>query len=198
MPSGRITKTYLGEAATRLARLLGVDGLITPLFDSEEKLQPVILMGDTTDPGYSERSAMRWAIAGVAAGGGVGAYIGIEATREIVVQGVNFGANTANGQFTLKWNTSAEASPSGATFPTFVPQLDRAVNRDQAAPVLFLAQGGAAPAAVNSRTLWVGLAAANGVYDLPFEFHMNPGSRLWIEYSTVAATIYASFRGRTF
>lgn len=193
-----LERSFLGEAATRIGRLLGLGGMLTPKFNEGEGIAPILLLGDGTEPGYGDRSGRRWAIGGVAAGAGVGAYIGIEATSEIIVEGVGFSTNTAAGQYTLKWNTATEASPSGATFPTFVPALDRASSVNVAAPVLFLAQGGAAPAGVTSRTLWSGLGGLNYPVTFLHRFHMMPGSRLWLEYSTVAATIYANFYGRSF
>lgn len=48
----RIDRGFLGETALRISRLLGVGGLISPRFDSEEKVQPVVLVGDATQIGY--------------------------------------------------------------------------------------------------------------------------------------------------
>jgi len=193
----QIERSYLGEAAAKLSRLLTLSGLVSPKFDLGESITPTVLLGDGTAPGYGDRSGKRWAVGGVAAGGGVGAYLGIEATGEIVVEGVEFGTNTS-GQFTLRWNTATEASPSGAPFPSFVPALDRASNVNLSGPLTFLAQGGAAPAGVTSRILHMGLATAGFSTKWTHPFHMMRGSRLWMEQSIPAATVYCSFWGRAF
>lgn len=189
-------QSFFGELSTRLQLWLGLDTEVSPEFSPN--CVPVLVVGNTDDPGYADRRGVRWAVGGVAAGGGVGAYLGIEAFgQEIVIDGVEFWTNTAS-QFTLKWNTATEASPSGATFPSFVPALDRATNRVIPAPVRFLAQGGAAPAVVGDRTLYQGIATAGFPATWRHSFHMMPGSRLWMEQSVVAATVYCNFWGRSF
>lgn len=59
----RIDQSFLGESAIRLARLLGLGGLISPQFDSGEKLTPVILVGDATGIGYRGSALRQWAYA---------------------------------------------------------------------------------------------------------------------------------------
>lgn len=48
----RIDQSFLGESALRLARLLGLGGLISPQFDSGEKIIPIVKVGDATQIGY--------------------------------------------------------------------------------------------------------------------------------------------------
>jgi len=195
-----IERSFLGEAATKLSRLLSLSGLTSPKFDLNERVLPMVILGNADLPGYGDRAGVRWATGGVCAPGGVGAYAGIEAARECIVEGAWVSTNTAGVQFTTRWNTTSEASPSGATFPTFVPGLDRAPNVNVAAAVTALFQGGAAPAAVTSRTLFQNILPLGSYPALGPEwmFHMLPGSRLWIESGSLAATVYFSFWGRAF
>lgn len=192
-----LERSFLGEAATRLGRLFKLGGLLSPKYDEGEAIKAVVVLGDATLPGYGDRGGVRWSVGGVAAGGGVGAYAGIEAQEDVIVELVSFADNTAACQFTIKWNTATEASPSGAAFAGFVPALDRATSVNIAAPVTALYQGGAAPAAVTARTLWQGIAGL-GVWQFPFPFLLTKGSRLWVEQSLVASTLYANFSGRSF
>lgn len=64
---GRIDRSFLGETALRLGRLLRVGGLISPQFESEEKVQPVVLVGDATGIGYRGQSLRSWSYGEVVA-----------------------------------------------------------------------------------------------------------------------------------
>lgn len=62
MPPGkRIDYSFLGETAIRLARLLRVGGLISPQFDSGEKLVPTVQVGDATGIGYRGQALRQFA-----------------------------------------------------------------------------------------------------------------------------------------
>jgi len=92
---GRMQRGFLGEAALRLSRLLQLDGLVTPQFDTGERITPVVLVGDATIPGMGATRGRRFMV-NLRAGAGANAALRMAADAEpIILEQLVFASSAA-------------------------------------------------------------------------------------------------------
>ena len=130
---GDIDQGYLGEAATRLSRLLEVRGLVSPKFHTREDILPVVVLGDATLPGYGDNRLRRFACAHqTGAGAGIGSTF-FRATADLIITRISCFKATA-GASTISLIGAATTPPVvPATADVFF--LDR-VQGTEPAPAL--------------------------------------------------------------
>ena len=106
-------RTFLGEAATRLYRLLGLDGFVSPVFRDGADVVPVVILGDGTLPGYGQQTLRRFAASHqTVAGAGVMSTV-LVATADVILTDLEVVQATA-GLYTLTIGGSSQALPSAA------------------------------------------------------------------------------------
>ena len=108
---GAIDRPFLGEAAIRIARLLGVTGAVSPAFERQETIIPVVMLGDATLPGYGGQSQRRFGASHqTTAGAGIMSTV-VVASQDVILYAVQFLTATV-GTYTL--TVGAGAPPSAA------------------------------------------------------------------------------------
>lgn len=183
----RIQQSFLGEAAQRLARALGLDGLISPQFDSQERIIPVALVADGTVPGSGDHRGRRWAGGTILAGGAQAPRQAFKATEDVVITALQFSSQTA-GECTISYLGADEVEPWAIATqgPIF---LDRARSAGEFAPVL--SGGDAAGVAFGGRIIWRSTILINTPYVvLITPFLLTAGAKICL---TAAVTATADF-----
>lgn len=167
MPNGRTYgRSFFGEATTRLARFLGLEGEIP--VGLEEKIRPVMIVGDATLPGYTSFRGRRWGAPGTNAGGQQ--YL---ATEPVIVDGMSF-ANTTVGAATIEVKIYGPGEWPGAAPTTPVPWIDLLPTSSEAAPVLTAAANALAGGVVAYRLV----LPQNGYISIPYQMALVQGSRI--------------------
>lgn len=129
-------RTFLGEAALRLQRMLGVTGATSPEFDPEAKILPIAIMGDGTLPGYGGSSLRRFlsTIQGNAAVG-FPTTVGFSASLDCIITSITFSFTAASGPWGLQFFGPLDALPYAIATANGV-WVDRAQSGQERSPVL--------------------------------------------------------------
>lgn len=196
-----LERSFLGDAASRISRLLSLGGPLTPLFNRRERITPVVLVGDGTEPGMAEARGLQFAGSiNVAGGGAQVPIVGFRFQVEAWVDAILYRSNTAATEGSLRWAPSADAA--AVTLSALAQTALGLVDRNQvlqAAPVTSFGSNATAPP--TGLILHRIIPAANVdqnylLNDRPF--FVPAGSVLWFTHNVIAATVTATIRGRTF
>ena len=201
---GTIERSFLGDAASRLARLLQLGGPLSPAFERRERILPVVLVGDGTLPGMADARGIQFAGSINQAGGGAQPVLmGIRFSVDCLVDDLRFRSNTAGTEMSLRWSGASDAAAVtlAALAQTALVTIDR--NRaQQAAPVTSFGSNATATPGAGFGIVFRHIPLANIDIPVPLVadgrgWFMAAGSMLWIVH-TVAATVTMTIRGRTF
>jgi hypothetical protein len=188
---GGIDRSFLGEAAIRLARLFGISGAISPDFLRGEKILPVVTVGDGLDVGMGGNRGRRW-MAG-APSGGVGSFPWIRldaaATQPLIVDHVVCASDTTESAFFRLAFTAAAGSQATQSF------TERLTGAVQVVPGLFTGSGGALGASTVVGHFRVGNNSQPTI--IPLRLYMAPGQAFQIQVGA-AGQIQTWWHGRTF
>lgn len=189
----RIDRGFLGEAVVRLGRLLDLAGLVTPQYNTDEKIVPVVILGDGTTPGMGSQRQRHFGVCGTIANGGQVCHF--MASRDVVIERLRFDHEVfaVNTQILLSYKGPADALGAeilGGTLTGAV--LDRG-NQSEVAPLVQLVGGTA-----GSRWARGNLQAADSSWEVVGEFFLQQGARVIVVPTGVGSTITFSIFGRTF
>lgn len=188
--------SFLGEMATRLYRLLGLDGQVQTSVD--DTIQPVVIVGDGTQPGMANYRGRRFS--GFISAPGAATYAYFTPTEDVIIDRIvaNFGPNA--GADTAQLLVSVGLSAGSQLWPF----VDRAALPNDLAPVR--TTNGGTGAAVTDIGLFAGLlnlpaAALGDSTQIVWECWKTPklvaaGTTIRIKTGT-ARQIYATVEGRT-
>lgn len=192
----RIDRSFLGDAALRLARIFDISGLVSPSFETAEKIMPMVLLGDGTLPGMGGGRGRRFAGAVIQAGGAGAAGIGIRAQADILIEEIQVSTQTAAQEFLVHFLGVNDADPFLIATPTTSVMLDRSLNVTESGPVL---TGAVTPFLIGvARTIWRNTLSANSPVSVAcVPFFLQRGAGLTFQ-GGVAATVDVNFYGRTF
>lgn len=128
-------RTFLGEAALRLQRMLGVTGATSPGFPDESKIIPVVSLGDGTLPGYGGQSLRRF-MARIVGAPNVGQVtnVAFRATVDCIITHLEFNMTVA-GVMALRYFGPSDALPWPVATANGV-SIDRAQTFQEASPLL--------------------------------------------------------------
>jgi hypothetical protein len=197
----KIDRSFLGEAALRLSRVFGFGGAVSPEFDSGEKIQPVVLVADATQPGYRGQQLRGFAFGQrVAAVAGNTSKLWVMARRDspgVIIDGVHLATGAvpaAIAEWRLSILGAADPDPVviGQTITRWT-ERSRLANGD-IAPVLTL--GEAVDALSFGLDIATGCVPASGSVTLPLPLVLEPGGKLIFSSITLAVTWHFSFWGR--
>ena len=189
-------KSYLGELTDRLYRLLELDGVVKA--DVEGTIQPVVIVGDGTNPGMGSQRGRRFS--GFIDGAAPGNVAFFQATDEVIIDRVfltvtgNAGAGTCNMQVAI-------GGGGGGT--QVWPFLDRVASANDRPPVVTVGGGvlAATFAAIGiSAGRWAipaGAALVTQIAAITEPFFLAPGQTIFFS-NTVASNIQGIVQGRTF
>lgn len=187
---GSLVRSFLGEAALRIQRLLELDAAVSPRFEAGEKIQPVIILGDGDRPGMGGVRGRRFSAAGggvMAAGQGAVFRLDASAPGPLQLDRICI-ACSAVTRVQIQFHVGvAGGVTTGNTF------WDRAVDREPV-PGLFVASPVAGTGTVVGQ--WaVGAAAATIV--LPLDCLLTPNIGIGI-HTVSAVTLDCCLIGRSF
>ncbi len=196
MPTYRSGKSYLGEIEARLRRLLNLQGAIPVELD--QRVVPVIIVGDGTQPGMTERRGRRW----VAAFNGVAnaSVCVVQAVDSVIIDRVTLStpAVTATAHFRLYFAGPEIASPVALTSGANAIMLSRARTTNETPPI---ETGAAVVAAVGfefMRAQGGTSAAMVQLFDPPaMGMELQPGGKLLVLNNTSSSGNISIF-GRIF
>lgn len=195
---GRIQKSFLGEAATRIIRALNLDGLVTPDYEPGEKIQPVIIVANGLEAGMSDRRGRRWVAATIIAGGGATHSCGIKVGEDTVLTAIQLTSTDAAGSEYRGFLAGPNDADPFAMATAGAIWVDRAVVGTEAAPVGI---GQVTPQVVaGGGNLFRHTSQANAnpfSNYLPEPVMLFAGSKVWVSSSGIA-DMRVVFWGRTF
>jgi hypothetical protein len=182
-----MTRTYLGEAARRLASVLELEGPVSPEFATGERIVPVVLVGSGLAPGMSQFRGRRFAGALQVAAANHG---GLRADRSLQIDRVLVGSATA-GVLSIRYVGPTDG-PGTVMGTGTMPLLEG--NQGEIAPGNFAAVADAnVPASVV--TLAQVDVAANGILEMEHAF-MLPAGAILLSRQSAAAVHRLSLWGR--
>lgn len=200
---GPVERSFLGDAATRIARLLQLGGPLSPAFERKERILPVMLVGDGTLPGMADARGIQFAGSWNQAGGGAQPVLaGVRFQVDCWLDDLRYRSNTAGTEMSLRWSgpTDAAAVTLAALAQVALVRMDRN-QAQQAAPVTSFGSNATATPGAGFGTIFRHIPVAN-VDIVPLVgdgrgWFMAAGSMLWVVH-TIAATVTMTVRGRTF
>lgn len=188
-----LERSYLGDAASRLARLFQLGGPLTPLFRRREYIQPVVVVGDGTTPGMGENRQRHFGVCGtILAGGTVNHFL---TSQDVVIERVRFDHEVFAVATQLLVSYKGPNDAVGAEVPGGTltgGMLDRA-GQSEPAPLTQLVGGTA-----GARWMRGNLQAATSVFEFDGEFFLERRSRIIVVPTGAGSTINYSIFGRTF
>lgn len=197
-PQGKqIDYGFLSDASQRLQRFLGVSGELSPKVEAEPKLQPVLLAGDLTLPGYGSTGGRRWAASrDFSAGGANMCYVGYKASIDLIVTSFDIWY-TVGATLRVAYLGPNDADPFAFGTATGV-FIDRAQSVNETSPVV----NGTSNAALGVLSGTIKTIKANNaalgvpiIYSDPF--FMLAGSKLILyDASAVNNTLAFNVQGR--
>lgn len=201
-PGRRIDRSFLGEAVIRLSRVFGLGGEVSPQFDSGDRIQPVVLVADATQPGYRGQNLRGFAycekvpaVAGNLSKLAVKAF----ADRAVILDGFTIACGTVPVAAT-EWRIGvmgfAEADPwvINQTNVRFTERTGPDANGDLA-PVFTMPQSG--DALEFGLTIAGGVLPATSMIVLPIPVVLHPGGKIIMQgKTTLAQTLHFGFWGR--
>lgn len=195
----RIDRSFLGESALRLARLLGVGGLISPQFNSEETLQPVVLVGDATSLGYRGQALRAFAYGETVPAGGAGN------TSKLVIKAPTNGRGLVIDRLYLSsgttgiWRVSQMGSEDPDPFAiaqTNARWSERLATANGDLTGIFTTPHNTDGLSYGIDALLFILGANQPLVPIPVDFMLAPGAKLIITHTTANIAINVSFSGR--
>jgi len=194
--------SFLGEAANRLYRVLGLDGVVSPKVD--DTIQPVVIVGDGTYPGMGSRLGRRWMASALTASTTPNASV-LQALEDLVLDRM-WCCSTGGAAVSIvrvNFNPVAGLTPLAglASFAQFLDRADNTNDRPQAALGVTTQ---ALLAGTEVMTFDQPIQVPTGsqfFYPLDFGpagFFMEAGSAIGFYSNLAAATVRANFYGRTF
>lgn len=186
-------KGFLGDAAVRLGRMLGLKGQTSPTFKYGDKLQPVLVVSDGTVPGMGQQRGRRlgWHVDQATT-----TAVHIRAEVDLVIDWleINFRVFALAAQLDIGYKGPGDAMgaevlgglPSGMT-------LDRALTLQELAPISYFI-GGAVGTRFYRKNL---LVASDSIYYVG-PFFLASGARITILPPGAGNTFGISLFGRLF
>lgn len=186
LPAGRMQRGFLGEAALRLARLLELDGLVSPGFDTGESITPVVLVGDATDPGMGSLRNRRFMVA-LRAGAGVMPALRVapDAQQGVILDHLVISSSAPEIIAIAIHFTVSGGSTAVSTF------LDRAGTAIEDVPGLISTTQAALGTIIGEFNVLAGDPVV-----IPLGFMLSPGAN--IQFRHGATTVVGFVRGRSF
>jgi hypothetical protein len=182
--------------------MLALTGLITPTYNTGEKVQPVVIVGDGTLPGMGDLRGRQFCDSFFQVGAASPPTIGYIFQTDCVVEEVSIACNTAGTQGSVDWAGPSDAITAtyAALAQTAIPLIDRNTSLVTAAPVTRWATN--ATALGTAAKLWYHIpAVANQITIRTFGsdgLFMGKGSTLFMWNNALASIIYFGIKGRTF
>lgn len=182
-------RSFFGEATLRLQRLLGLDGIVP--VEVGKTITPVVILGDTTQPGFGGQSGRRFGGAWTLAGGAVSTNFGIKAESDLIITGIGGYIATA-GAVSVAYLGPAAADPYALTTRAAI-FLDRSVNVEFA-PLTNGSSAGVAETSGIFKRYWFPTAPTHQAPLSPFL--MVRGSKLMFRWAA-AVTLNLNVEGMT-
>lgn len=191
-PSERVDRGFLGETALRISRLLDVAGIINPQYNTGERIQPVVVVGDGTGPGMGAQRGRRFR-----ASFQTSTLLHLTATADVIIEVVQFDIETFAVPLQIIVYYKGPNDPLGAEVPGGALQMgfiDRAASGSEAPPLLMRSGG-----AIGAQRLWrCMLATASDRHAMIGEQMLVAGSRLLFSTAGAGTTGNVCIFGRTF
>jgi len=176
---------FLGEAALRLARLLELDGLISPAFDTGQELTPVVLVGDATEPGMGSIRNRRW-MANLRGGAGVQPALRVATDAAPVILDTLVLSSSAQEIIAIRIHfDNADAATQSNTF------LDRVNGAIEPVPGLISTAQATLGTVIGEFNVALGTPVV-----IPLGFLLS--ARCSIQFQHGATTVVGFIRGRSF
>ena len=159
----RTGRSDLGDVESRIRRILNLEGLVPT--DWNGMIQPVMLVGDGTLPGYGGARLRRFTQSFQTAAAGVDRWITVDS--DVIVDRITFTPNAAGASsIAITYQGPNDASP-GAIAGRTAAMIDRAQTSQELAPMrdaTLGVAGGSSVFTTGSSTLAIGLVHEISLY----------------------------------